>query len=313
MHYRSFGNTGLQVSEISLGTAEIGMDYGFRGTRHYRRPDVHEAIYLIHAALDLGINLLDTARSYGDSERLIGLALKESASKPYIVSKVFVPPEALQMKSSALRQQIFLSIETSLGQLGTDTLDVLLIHNTSAEHLLHSEVAECLREAQREGKVRFFGASCYDEEVSLEAIRIPGVRALQVPFNILDQKARHLVLPMAGNEGVATFVRSAYLRGILTDQIVHVPERLSPLRLQAERVLEAVDHSSSLAAVALRFCLSYSTVSSVVMGVKSAQELRSNLRDAEAGGLPSDVLATLEELSMEESPLVDPRNWQDLI
>ena len=90
MRYRSLGDTGLKVSEISLGTAEIGLDYGFKGNAHYGKPDVKESIRLLHTALDHGINLIDTARVYGNSEEIIGQALEGMTSPPYIASKVFL-------------------------------------------------------------------------------------------------------------------------------------------------------------------------------------------------------------------------------
>src|SRR6267143_2447162 len=129
MRFRFLGNTGLQVSEVSVGTAEIGLDYGFKGSAHYSRPESSESIRLIRRALDLGINLIDTARAYGNSEEIIGMALKGAQPSPYIVSKVFLSPEAEYTDFTALRHEIFTSIETSLKALRRDSIDLLLIHN----------------------------------------------------------------------------------------------------------------------------------------------------------------------------------------
>jgi aryl-alcohol dehydrogenase-like predicted oxidoreductase len=95
MRYRSLGDTGLKVSEISLGTAEIGLDYGFRGNAQYGKPDTKESIRLLHTALDHGINLIDTARAYGNSEDVIGQAFEGMSFPPYISSKVLLS-EALK-------------------------------------------------------------------------------------------------------------------------------------------------------------------------------------------------------------------------
>src|SRR6185436_10886997 len=114
MRYRSLGDTGLKVSEISLGTAEIGLDYGFKGTADYGKPDAKASIRLLHSALDHGINLIDTARAYGNSEEVIGQAFEGMTSPPYIASKVFLSKDAAQKTFSALHEEIFTSIEASL-------------------------------------------------------------------------------------------------------------------------------------------------------------------------------------------------------
>src|SRR5262245_20221103 len=102
MRYRPLGDTGLQVSEVSLGTAEIGLDYGFKGKNDYAKPDVKESIRLIHRAIDQGINFIDTARAYGNSEEVIGQAIEGMGSPPYVSSKVFLSKDASQKDSAAL-------------------------------------------------------------------------------------------------------------------------------------------------------------------------------------------------------------------
>ena len=314
MRYRSLGDTGLKVSEISLGTAEIGLDYGFKGNAHYGKPDVKESIRLLHTALDHGVNLIDTARAYGNSEEIIGQALEGMTSPPYIVSKVFLSKDAVQKTFSALHEEISSSIDSSLRALKLETVDLLLIHNTALEHLRHEEILACLKEAQQQGKVRFLGASCYGEEAPLAVLNETSFRALQVPFNLLDQKMNLRVFPGAAAQRVGIFVRSAYLRGVLTGQLHSIPERLAPLKSRAVQALAVLnDEVSSLAEAALRFCLSLNAVSSVVIGVKTVAELEANLADASRGILPEGLMPQLQALSFGDDPIVDTRNWQDLI
>jgi aryl-alcohol dehydrogenase-like predicted oxidoreductase len=313
VRYRPLGNTGLQVSEISLGTAEIGLDYGFKGNPNYPKPDLLDSVRLIHAALDHGINLLDTAPVYGHSEEIIGRALRGVNSPPYITSKVMLCKDAPDKELPALRQEIFASIERSLQTLKRDSIDVLLIHNTTLNHLRKDEIQTCLEEAQQQGKILFFGASCYGEEVPLAALQRAPFRALQVPFNLLDQKMNERVFSAAVVEGVGGFVRSAFLRGVLTDHANLIPQRLAPLRAKALQALALLrGEVDNLAEAALRFCLSFNSISSVVIGVKTVSELESNLADASKGALPLRVMPRLQELSFDNDPLVDTRNWRDL-
>ena len=131
---------------------------------------------------------------------------------------------------------------------------------------------------------------------------------------MLDQKMNRTVFPTAAQRGVGIFVRSAYLRGLLTGQVHSAPERLARLKrngLQALALLQV--EVDSLAEAALRFCLSLQAISSVVIGVKSVAELEANLADASRGPLPEEQMSQLKELSLEDDPLVDTRNWQDII
>jgi aryl-alcohol dehydrogenase-like predicted oxidoreductase len=314
MRYRSLGNTGLQVSEISLGTAEIGLDYGFKGNAHYGKPDVKESIRLLHVAIDQGINLIDTARVYGNSEEIIGQALEGMSFKPLISSKVLLSNDAPQKAYPALREEIFGSIEASLRALRLESLDILFIHNTFLEHLRNECILACLEEAKRQGKVRFLGASCYGVEVPMAVLQQPLLRVLQAPFNLLDQKMNREGFPTAAAQEVGVVVRSAYLRGVLTEQIHSIPERLAPLKPRALQALDLLGSEvCSLAEVALRFSLSLNTVSSVLIGVKTVAELEANLADASRGVLPEESMPQLQALSFGDDPIVDPQNWQELI
>jgi len=313
MNLRPLGNTGLYVSEISLGTAELGLDFGFKGSANGSRPDRRDAIKLIHRALDAGINCFDTARAYGTSEEVIGEALKEVTSKPIIVSKVLLSDNAFETVCS-LRREINDSVETSLTALGVDAIDVVLTHNTSLRSLNSDEVMETLLECQRNGKIRFFGSSCYADEMPRAVLSHPTNRVMQVPFNLLDQKMSEEVFQEAVDGGVGVFARSIYLRGVLTPQVHTLPVRLAPLKQASLRALDLVGQEvKTLAELAIRFCLSFSGISSVLIGVKSLEELESNLADAANGSLSSDSITQLKQVSFGKDPIVDTRTWQDLI
>ena len=122
------------------------------------------------------------------------------------------------------------------------------------------------------------------------------------------------VFPEAARKGVGVFVRSVFLRGVLTPQIEFLPERLAPLREQAARILQVLGPEvDGLAEAAVRFCLSLPEISSVLMGLKSEAELESNVSGLSRGPLPEAVMPALAGLSLSDRTLVDPIHWQDLI
>jgi 1-deoxyxylulose-5-phosphate synthase len=313
MQYSTLGNTNLKVSRLALGTVELGMDYGFRNSAHYKRPDVDDAIRIVHRSLDLGINFLDTARGYGESETILGRALRGKRDQVIIASKVAIDENYLN-NSERLRLAIEGSIEESLRALQVDTIDLLQIHNAHRKILANDVVLGTLEEAQTKGRFRFLAASCVGEEAALAALEFPQVRAMMIPLNILDRQMVPRVFPMAESEGVGLLARSAFLRGVLTDQLAEVPDALLPVKLAAARIADDfAGETQGLSELALRYCLSYDAVSTVVIGIRSLEELETNVRAAEKGVLSADCIGRLSLIEVGDPNLVTPGTWQGLI
>jgi aryl-alcohol dehydrogenase-like predicted oxidoreductase len=314
MRYKPLGLTGLKVSEITLGTVEFGMNYGFRGTGNYERPSVQESIRTIHSALDRGINLIDTARAYGTAEEILGDALSQAASKPYVASKVSIPIEALAAGDlEAVRTAVASSVEASLKALRLDAIDVLQIHNTCPEILKSHETLGFLAELQKQGKIRYLGASSYGEETPLQAVETGIFQTIQVPFNMLDQTMTQRVFKAAACGNSSILVRSAFLRGVLTPQVHDLPARLAPLKTAALRALDAArDEVEDLAEAALRFCLSFREVTTVIIGVRSAAEMEVNIAAAAKGPLGQATMDRLSRLGIDDERLINPQYWSDI-
>jgi len=190
----------------------------------------------------------------------------------------------------------------------------MLIHNATRQNLADEEMLSCLDLAREGGKIRFLGASTYNREDSLEVLKNVRFEVLEVPLNVLDQRMVAEVLPEAAQRGVGVLARSALLRGVLTPQIETLPERLSPLREAALAALKTVETpKANITDMALRFCLSFREVSSVIIGVRSTAELQSNLAAASQGPYSSETRKELRSVSVTDEKLVDPSHWQDLI
>ncbi len=315
MEYSVIERTGLRVSRLALGTVELGMDYGFQGTEHRSKPAAAEAIRIVQRALDLGINLIDTAPTYGNSEELIGKALAGMKEKPLLASKVTIPDQALAPEErKKIRRIILTTIETSLSALGVEKIDILQIHNTTQKLLTNDDVLRALEDARTQGKVGFLGASCVGEEISLAALQTGHFDALQLPFNMLDRQMVARVFKQARHAGVGILSRSAFLRGILTSHLAIVPDSLAPLK-EAARRLSAIceEEVRNLSEMAIRFCLSYENVSSVIIGVRTLSELEMNVADIERGNLSSSCMRKVLDVSVADSSLVNPATWYGMI
>jgi aryl-alcohol dehydrogenase-like predicted oxidoreductase len=308
--YRMLGRTRLQVSAIGLGTVELGMGYGISLPGVSRQPQRSEALAVLRRAARAGINFFDTAPGYGESEELLGEALREFP-ECYIATKVGIRnPDGSRLPRSQIRTAVERSLEESLLRLGREVLDIVQIHNATRELLKEGELLGALQAGRQQGKVRFLGASVYTEADALAAVETGLLDVLQVPYNILDQTMEERVLPFAAQAGVGVVVRSALLKGLLTPAAEYFPSELTPLRQAAERARGALSASwKSLPTLALRFCISAPQVCATLVGVRSQEELEQAIGAWEAGPLPPELLSLAPSLAVSDKQMLNPSNW----
>jgi len=311
MQYKHLGRTPLLVSELALGTVSLGIDYGIQVPGEPGRLAPVAAIRLLHLAADAGINLFDTAPSYGESERLLGQALR-SRPQCLIATKVSIPTDTngKLLSGNNLRGAMQKSLDSSLQRLQREVLDIVQIHNATAEVIAEGELAKLLLEAKQQGKIRYLGASVYGEATALAVIGSKQFDVLQVAYNLLDQRMAQRVFPAAERAGVGVIVRSVFLKGALTPRAEWLPATLVGLRKAAERVRETFHASwQVLPEVALRFCLSTPQVATVLTGASSPNELTQALAAVEAGPLSEQLLACTPDLGLSDDRLLNPSYW----
>ena len=312
MEYRVLGCTGLKVSALSMGTVELGLDYGIPVPNDYGKPSRKEAIEIIEYAIDYGINLFDTAAAYGESEILLGEALYHHPDC-FIATKVNVPQgdRGEFLTSPKFNTQVRQSLENSLHLLKRDTIDIMQIHNATSEIIDHGDMISILSDAKNEGKVRFIGVSVYGEEAALSAIRSGSIDVIQVAFNILNQRMSETVFNESKKAGIGVIVRSAFLKGALTKKGRFLPDELSELRDQVERVVDRLGITwEELPEFALRFCLSVPEISTVLIGTRTREELDYSIGTADSGALPRGLLDTAKSLGISEEQILNPSYWQ---
>src|SRR5260370_28094091 len=200
---------------MCLGTVGMGFDYGIGPDGQSRRPEEQQSARLLHRALDLGINLIDTARAYGESEAIIGRALRERRREYVLCSKVLAHAGE---PAETLREKVTDSVNTSLRSLATDSIDIMMIHSAPAEVLKRDDLLGILEDLRRDGKFQWIGASGYGEDAALMAIRSGRIDCLQVSYSALDRRAEPCVWEEADRHGVGIVARSVLLKGVLTSR-----------------------------------------------------------------------------------------------
>ena len=308
MKTSKLGKTGLNVSHLGLGTAEIGFAYGI-GPRTL--PTESEAIDFLKAAVDLGITFFDTASYYGEAETRIGKSgilknpaiIVETKCAKFLEKGEYFPRPELEKK---IREDV----TASLSKLDVDTLPILMLHGPSKEVLEKGELIEILAALKKEGKVRFTGVSTRGEESPLSAIATGFFDIIQVAYSILDQRMAANVFPAAQKNNVGVVNRSVLLKGALTPAATHLPDALAPLKKNAaaaEKIAQKLD--VSLPELALRFTLSEPAIATSLIGTNKLAHLKTSLDALAHGPLPPEVVTELQALAIDDPLQVDPAQW----
>jgi aryl-alcohol dehydrogenase-like predicted oxidoreductase len=314
------GRTGLVVSRLALGTVELGLDYGIPAPGHFGKPDPTQAVRLVHAALDAGINLIDTARAYGSSESVLGRALQGRRDQVVLASKVATQTGERLSSPQALRTHMLASLDASLSALSVDWLDIWQIHNVDAHTFAHLDaIAQVFDEARQAGKIRFSGGSFYGADLPTQALTAThqGLRAahvfdvMQVTFSVLDQRILDLFVPQAEAENMGLIIRSILLKGALTERAKYLPDHLEPLRAASTGFRQLVNqHMPDVTApqAAIAFGLAHPQLHTVLVGVRTPEEIAENVHAAQLTLAPEFVDAC-RTLRIDDPDLLNPGTW----
>lgn len=307
MQYRTLGRTGIKVSPYCLGA----MMFGAQGN-----PDHDDSIRIIHRALDAGINFVDTADFYsrGESEEIVGNALKDRRDDVVLATKVRMPMGDDPNQQGSSRRWIIAEVEKSLRRLQTDHLDLYQIHNPDPSVDVE-ETLSALSDLIHSGKVRAIGSSAFPASEIVEAQWVAERRGLerfrieQPPYSILNRGIEREVLPVCQRYGMGTLVWSPLGGGLLTGRY-RKGQQTNTHRasfgfkhLSDERRLDAVEQlipvaaeaGMSLTHLAMAFAISHPGVTSAIIGPRTMDHLDDLLTGAETT-LDDEVLDRIDEI-----------------
>jgi aryl-alcohol dehydrogenase-like predicted oxidoreductase len=309
--HRPLGKTGLEVSALGYGAWGIG-GTGWVGA------DDDESLRALRRAIELGVDLVDTALGYGDghSETLVGEAVRAAAETVAVATKV--PPQNRQWPARAgvhadeafPAEWVVSCTERSLRNLGLDTIDLQQFHVWSAEWLGQGSWLDAVEQLKRDGKIRFFGVSINDHSPAsaLRLVESGLVDAVQVIYNIFDQSPEDELFAAVRTAGVGVLARVPLDEGALTGSVqpdTTFPEGDFRNRYFAgERKAEVWQRAQAIAAdlevpverlpeIALRFCISDDAVGTVIPGMRSVANVEKNAAAVESGPLDDEQLELL--------------------
>lgn len=304
MQYRPFGRTGIHVSPFALGA----MMFSSFGNSDQREVDT-----MVGRALDAGINFVDTADAYGDSEEMLGRALKGRRDDIVLASKFALAQGDDPNRRGGSRRWIMTAVENSLRRLQTDHLDVYQMHRPDPDTDIEETLA-ALTDLVRSGKVRVIGTSDMPASDIVEAQWISQRRGLerfrseQPHYSLLDRSIEREVLPVAQRYGMGTVIWSPLASGMLTGRVRRGQEsdllrtrRFAALR--DERRIDAVEQfiplaeeaGMSLTHMALAFVIAHPGVTAALIGPRTIEQLDDLLAAAEVS-LSDDVLDRIDAI-----------------
>lgn len=315
MNQRPFGQTGKRVSEVGFGAWAIGGSWG--------EVSESDAKAALHAALDSGTTFIDTADVYGDgrSERIIAAVLNERGGpRPFVATKAGrrLDPHVARGYTAA---NLTAFVDRSLENLDTDCLDLVQLHCPPTEVYYCPEVFDAMDRMVEAGKIRNYGVSVEKVEEGLKAIEYPGVKSVQVIYNLFRQRPAELFMREARAKEIAVIVRVPLASGLLTGKMTADTRFATDDHRHFNRegqafdkgetfagvpyevALEAVDEirplvpeGVSMAQFALRWILMNEGVTTVIPGAKNPEQAKANCAASELPPLTEPTMAALRAL-----------------
>lgn len=311
---RPLGKSGSCVSEISFGGVEIGMPYGIGVNSKDDMLSEADAVKLLHAAVDSGINFFDTARMYGESEKIMGKAFKSKRHEIVLATKCrhLLSSNGELPSGQYLEDMIEKSLYESLEALQTDYVDVFMLHQANIKILENEVIADTFSRLKEKGVCRIAGVSTYTTEETRKAIDSGNWNLIQLPFNMMDQRQGSL-FEDAYQKGIAIVVRSVLLKGLLSAKGKNLHPALKDVEnhiANYEQLLENRDYD--LSALATKFALSFPEVSSVLVGIDRKEYLDRTLKTANGEYLGAETLEKAKRLAYPDPGFIDLPYWDKM-
>ncbi|MBE0677395.1 MAG: aldo/keto reductase [Bacteroidales bacterium] len=324
MNYRKLGKTGFTVSEISLGTWQVGGKWGSKFDH-----DLAESI--IREAIDSGVNFIDTADVYsdGESEKAVGKAVKSSGKEVRIATKCGrqITPHVNKGYTPAIIRGY---VEDSLKRIGTDCLDLIQLHCPPTEVYYRPDIFGEFEKMKQEGKILNLGVSVEKVEEAIKALEFENVTTVQIIYNIFRQRPHEKFFAMAREKNVGLIIRvplaSGMLSGKFTSETRFAPGDhrffnrggmmfdkgetfagvpYEPGLKAVTRMKELFPGEIPLAHVALRWILMHEEVSCIIPGASSPGQVKTNLEAMSLSPLTEEQLSAIGKIYEEDiKPLV---------
>ena len=284
------------IKKIILGTVQLGLQYGVNN--HSGVPSADEAVSILDLARDSGIQSLDTAEAYGDSQKKIGGYFSSRGENAFRIFTKFKETE----------ETLAIQLEKTLQELHCTQAHCYSFHRFS--DLQNQGLVKQLFQLKSDKKISLIGVSIYTNEELSIAIECDFLDVIQLPFNLLDNwSKRGDLIKKAKAKGKEIHVRSVFLQGLFYQDPHALASFFRPLSPSLEQI-KALAQTFGLTTgqLALRYALSFSEIDGVLIGVEKRAQLEENLKTLEIS-LPQELWNEISQIQVSDPSLLDPRNW----
>ena len=299
----------MNISKISLGTAQFGMQYG---VANHTMPTKKNVTKILEYALNHGISSFDTAQVYGNSEKILGQFLKKTKKTTTVISKI--PKITFKQRHPDFHDvydSIKKSVIVSTKNLEIKKLPICLLHNPSDLDRYDGLIEKSLVRLKKEKIVNKIGISAYTSKEIKRFLEIKKLDVIQVPLNILDTRLmKNGLLEELSTENNLVFVRSLFLQGLVFLNPNKLPKNLLGFSTNLKKIKKICEENNfSVQQLALLFVRDLEEITSLIVGVDTISQLKQNIKLLSMPPLPTNVNEEILKIKTLSEKLLNPSNW----
>jgi aryl-alcohol dehydrogenase-like predicted oxidoreductase len=287
-------------SKLILGTVQFGLDYGVNNTSG--KPSKENIKSILDSAYNSGVQLLDTAEAYGDSQNKIGEYHNNSTNKFNVITK-------FSSNAGEFSLNIIERVFNNLKILDVDKLYCYMFHSFDDFNKYFEKYRKDLLILKRDGIINNIGVSLYSNDELESVLKFNEITLVQLPFNLLDNNnKRGNILKKAKLKGIEIHTRSAFLQGLFFKNTSELTIKIKPLEPYLNSLNDLCDEDYKMNDLALNYVCNQKNIDKVLIGVDNVQQLESNIL-SEKKNIKKELTNNIESIDVKETKLLNPSNW----
>jgi aryl-alcohol dehydrogenase-like predicted oxidoreductase len=287
-------------SKLILGTVQFGLNYGVNNSAG--KPSKENIKSILDSAYNSGIQLLDTAEAYGDSQNKIGEYHNNSTNKFNVITKFSSNTEGFSLN-------IIERVYNNLKILDVDKLYCYMFHSFDDFNKYFEKYRKDLLTLKRDGIINNIGVSLYSNDELESVLKFNEITLVQLPFNLLDNNnKRGNIIKKAKAKGIEIHTRSAFLQGLFFKNTSEFTVKIKPLEPYLNLLNDLCDEDYKMNDLALNYVCNQKNIDKVLIGVDNVHQLESNIL-SEKKNIKKELTNSIEAIDVEEIKLLNPSNW----
>ena len=287
-------------SKLILGTVQFGLDYGVNNTTG--KPSKVNIKSILDSAFNSGIQLLDTAEAYGDSQNKIGEYHNNSTNKFNVITKFSSNVDGFSLN-------IIERVYNNLKILNVDKLYCYMFHSFNDFNKYFEKYRKDLLILKRDGIINNIGVSLYSNDEFESVLEFDEITLIQLPFNLLDNNnKRGNILKKAKAKRIEIHTRSVFLQGLFFKNTSNLSIKIKPLRPYLNLLNDLCDEEYKMNDLALNYVCNQNNIDKVLIGVDDVHQLESNIL-SEKKNIEKELIENIEAINVKETKILNPSNW----